>query len=122
MTCLNQVMRVTSISFNGQNLSPIDKTAHIKLGGDIADAGLMNTNNQYFATFKREPSEVQFDIALTSAFNIKNFRNQCGDLQFLTASGASYLVTNAQFASNPELKDGDGKITLMFKGDPATVN
>jgi len=115
-------MRVTAVNFNGMNLSPIDKTAHIKLGGDVADSGLMNTNSRYFPTFKKEPAEVQFDIALTTDFDATKFVGQCGDLQFLTAGGASYLVTNAMFASNLELKDGDGKATLMFKGDPAVAN
>jgi hypothetical protein len=114
-------MRVTTVVFDGINLTPLAKTAMIKLGGIVSDGGEMDTAGRYFGGSKFEPSEVEFEIPNTADFNPELFRGQCGDLMFLTDGGASYLVTNAQCASNIELKDGENKIKLSFKGDAAVI-
>jgi Phage tail tube protein len=119
--CASTAMRVTTVVFDGINLTPLAKTAMIKLGGIVSDGGEMDTAGRYFGGSKFEPSEVEFEIPNTADFNPEQFRGQCGDLMFLTDGGASYLVTNAQCASNIELKDGENKIKLSFKGDAAVI-
>ena len=119
--CPSTPMRVTTITFDGINLTPLSKTAMIKLGGVIADGGETDNAGRYFGGQKQEPSEVEFEIPNTADFNPELFRGQCGELMFLTDGGTSYLVTNAQCSSNIELKDGENKIKLQFKGDAAVI-
>ncbi|HYW57677.1 MAG TPA: phage tail tube protein [Polaromonas sp.] len=121
MPCPTQTMRVTTVTFNGINHTPINKTAKIKLGGEIDSDGVMDNAGKYFGGTAMEPSEVEFEIPNTADFNPENYRGQCGDLMFLTSAGVSYLVTNARLGESIEVEDGSGKVKLMFKGDAAVV-
>lgn len=119
--CNSRVVRVTTVSFNGINHDPIDKTATLKLGGPIAADQAMTAGGKYYGTVKVEPGEIEFEIPLVAGFNADNYRNKCGDLMMLMSDGVSYLMTNAQTANNIEIKDGEGKVKLSFKGDPAVL-
>ena len=121
MSCASMPMRVSTITFAGINHTPLANTAMIKLGGEVASDGAMDTAGRYFGSTKIEPAEVEFEYPLTADFDPENYRGQCGDLMFLTFEGKSYLVTNAMLASGIELKDSEGKVKLTFKGDAAIV-
>lgn len=121
MPCASQTLRVVTIVFNGINHTPITKTALIKLGGSVASDGVMDNGGRYYGTSAMEPSEVEFEIPLTVDFNPDSYRGKCGDLMFLTEEGLSYLATNSQLSAAIEIKDGEGKAKLQFKGDAAQV-
>ena len=121
MPCLSQTIRVTTIVFNGINHTPLSSTAMIKLGGQIADNTIVDNAGKAFSSSKMEPAEVEFEVPLIESFDPDVYRGECGDLQILTSAGASYLVTNAQCSASIEIKDGESKVKLSFKGDAATV-
>lgn len=121
MPCASQIMRVSTVTFNGINHTPITKTAKIKLGGAIASDGVTDNAGKYYSGSTTEPAEIEFEIPNTADFNPDNYRGQCGDLMFLTTTGVSYLSTNAQLSAAIEVEDGSGKVKLMFKGDAAIV-
>lgn len=121
MACPSKPIRVTTITFNGINHTPLNKTAMIKLGGEINDGGSVDNAGRFFGSSKMEPSEVEFEIPLTVEFNPENYRGQCGDLMFLTSEGLSYLATNSATSENIEIKDSEGKVKLSFKGDAAVI-
>ena len=121
MACLSRTLRVPTIVFNGINHTPLNKTAMIKLGGDLADNTLMDNAGRSFSSTKVEKGEVEFEIPLNKDFDPRNYRGQCGDLQFLTDAGISYLMTNAQCSSNLEIKDSEGKVKLTFVGDVVEI-
>lgn len=119
--CNSRLVRVSTISFAGINHEPIDKTALIKMGGPIASDQVMTVKGRYYGTVKVEPGECEFEVPYTPDFNADTYRNQCGDLMMLMSDGVSYLMTNAQTANNIEVKDGDGKVKLTFKGDAVVL-
>ena len=118
--CPTSTMKVTNVAFNGINHDPISKTAMIKLGGATVDGGETTESGRFFGGIKIEGAEVEFEVPLTADFDPDNYRGQCGDLQFLTDIGINYLVTNATCAANIEMKSGESKVKLTFKGDAAT--
>lgn len=119
MPCLSRTLNIPTVAFNGINHTPLNNTAMIKLGGSIASDGAMDNAGRFFTGSKIEPAEVEFEIPLNAEFDADNYRNQCGDLQVLTDAGDSYLITNAQLSAAIEIKDAEGKVKLMFKGDVA---
>jgi hypothetical protein len=119
MNCNSTTITVATVVFNGQALTPLNKSAMIKLGGEVADTTNMDNAGRAFTSTKIEPGEIEFEIPLTRDFDEKQFRGQCGDLQFLTREGANYLITNAMCSSSIEIKDGEGKVKLSFRGDAA---
>lgn len=121
MACQSRTLRVTTITFNGINHTPLNKTAMAKLGGDIADGTVMDNAGKSYSSTKVEPGEVEFEIPLNADFDPGNYRNQCGDIMFLTSEGKSYLMTNAQHKGNLEIKDSEGKVKLSFIGDAMVV-
>lgn len=121
MPCASQIMKVSTVTFNGINHTPITKTAKIKLGGPMASDGVTDNAGKYYAGTSVEPAEIEFEIPNTADFNPDNYRGQCGDLMFLTTTGVSYLSTNAQLSEQIEVEDGSGKVKLAFKGDAAIV-
>ena len=121
MPCASQTIRVSTVVFAGINHTPINGTAMIKLGGQVADNTVVDNAGKAFSSNKMEPGEVEFEIPNIATFNADRYRGECGDLQFLTSAGSSYLMTNAQCTSNFEIKDSDSKVKLMFKGDAVTA-
>lgn len=117
MPCPSKTMRIATITFNGINHTPINKTAEITMGGEVADGTVVNNNGKAFSGTKMEPGMVDFEMPNTAEFNPDNYRGQCGDLQVLTTEGQSYLCTNAQFKENLKAKDGEPTVKLGFVGD-----
>ncbi|WP_298702677.1 phage tail tube protein [uncultured Variovorax sp.] len=121
MACASKTIRVATVVFNNINHTPVNKTALIKLGGEVASDGVTDNKGRWFGTTTVEPAEIEFEFPLTVDFNPDNYRGQCGDLMFLTVEGMSYLSTNAQLSAAIEVKDAEGKVKLAFKGDAAVV-
>lgn len=117
MACTSKTIRVTTITFNGINHTPLNNSAEITMGGEVADGTVVNNAGKAFSGSKMEPGMVAFEMPATAGFNVDNYRGQCGDVQVLTSDGASYLCTNAQYKENTKLKDGDPKVKLEFVGD-----
>jgi hypothetical protein len=117
MSCASTTLRVATIVFAGINHSPINKTAEVTMGGEIADGTVTNSAGKAFSGTKIEPGEVDFEMPNTAEFNPDNYRGQCGDLQVLTSDGNSYLCTNARLKAGIKVKDGEPTVKLGFIGD-----
>lgn len=117
MACPSKTFRVTTITFAGINHTPLNNTAEVTMGGEVADGTVVNNAGKAFSASKMEPGMVSFEMPNTADFKVDNYRGQCGDLQVLTSDGESYLCTNAQSKENTKRKDGDAKVKLEFVGD-----
>ncbi|MES2685741.1 MAG: hypothetical protein V4706_02905 [Pseudomonadota bacterium] len=112
-------MLVTTISFNGINMTPINKTAVINTGGLIADGTTVDNANRASHGTKIDPATVDFAIKKEQGFNLDSIRGQCGDLMYLKADGSAFLVTDAMLSAPIEDKDGEPNYELKFVGSPA---
>lgn len=117
MPCDSKTLRVTTITFSGINHTPINNTAEITMGGEVADGTVVDAAGKAFSGTKMEPGEVEFEMPNVAAFNADNYRGQCGDMQVLTSDGQSYLMTNAQLKESIKAKDGAATVKLGFVGD-----
>ncbi len=122
MACLTDTFSVASVAFKGKNFTPIESTTMVKLGGRNGGDGVIDVAGRRSGTTKIEGGEVEFEVAATSdnLNSIATLKDVCGDLIVTTAIGINYLGTNAQFGSNQEFKDGEGKVKLVFKCDAMT--
>ena len=118
MPCpVNQV--VSTISFNGINMTPTSKTAVINVGGLVADGTTVDNANRASHGSKVEPATVEFSVTKDQIPDIDSIRGQCGDLMYLKANGDSFLVTDAMQSNPLEDKDGEANYELKFIGSPA---
>jgi hypothetical protein len=112
-------MIVSTISFNGINMTPTSKTAVINVGGLVADGTTVNNGNRASHGTKNEAATVEFSIGKGDGVDADTFRGECGDLMYLKANGESWLVTDAMLSSPVEDKDGEPNLELKFIGSPA---
>jgi hypothetical protein len=112
-------MLVTTISFNGVNYTPINKTAVISVGGLAADGTTVDNANRASHGTKIDPATVQFSFKKEPGFSVDSIRGQCGDLMYLKASGEAFLVTDAMLSDPIEDKDGEPNYEVKFVGSPA---
>ena len=117
MACNSKTLRITTIAFNGINHTPINKTAEVTMGGEMADTTAVDNSGKAFSGTKMDPGLVEFEIPNNAAFNPDNYRGQCGDVMVLTTDGQSYLCANAQHKGELKAKDGEPTIKLSFVGD-----
>ncbi|MDP3228520.1 MAG: hypothetical protein Q8N13_11165 [Acidovorax sp.] len=118
MACpVNQI--VSTISFNGINMTPTSKTALINVGGLVADGTTVDNANRASHGTKVEPATVDFSVSKDQIPDLDSVRGQCGDLMYLKASGEAFLVTDAMLSAPVEDKDGESNYELKFIGSPA---
>lgn len=95
-----------------------------KEGASLSFGGKERTavvgHSVYGPSEKIVPSVVEFTLAHTEDDDLIALHNKKdATIEFITDTGASWLVRNAFSTTPPKLTGGEGDVPFVFNGDPA---